>query len=236
MIYRNLLALAAFFVAGTASAADQTFSAGVGGGNGQCGEFEPEAVIAYDRDSRETPAHVNVRVGPNGSCSGQGVTVDAQAAYNFDLSHGFYATVVGGYDRRTVPFEYDNAGVESFKLFHSVGVETVTAAVGVGYRLPVGTVAVVANAVDNPLADGSNLLPVAVIASVAVFDVEVDATVQAEGIWDVRASRALGRFRAGVSVAHNGHRLDHPAPAVLDGRARLGGPNPTYGFDVTVEM
>ena len=222
-------------VCGSAGAADTTFVAGFGGGNGACGEFEPRAFVEFDRDDAARPAHVNVSVGPNGSCTGQGVTIDASVAQRFDVSGDLFAVVSAGYDRRTVPFEYLGCP-DGFKCFHSAGVETSSVAVGAGYRLSVGTVSVNYNAVRNALADGGDLSPVSVTGSVAVAGAEIDFTVHDEGIWDARVTRAFGRIQFGASVANNSHLLDHAAPAVMSGLDRAGGPNPLYGFDFGVRF
>lgn len=232
-----IAALAAVLAVG--ALADTSFVAGIGGGNGQCGRFEAEGFAEADFDSADRPAHFILRVGPNGSCTGQGVAVDGQVAQRFG-DGAFYGVVTAGYDQDTVPYEYGPC-IDGFKCFHSVGVSTTTLSFGGGARLgdwsEEGTgwrlsAEIAANAVDNPLATGENLSPLILSLSARAAGVEIDATVHDEGIADVRVKRAVGRMQVGVSVSANGHKLDNPAPATLSGQARLGGPNPVYSVDV----
>ena len=222
-------------VYGSAEAADSTFVAGFGGGNGACGDFEPRAFVEYDRDDAARPIHVNVSVAPNGSCTGQGIVIDASAEQRFDVSDTIYAVVAAGYDRRTVPFEYEGCP-DGFKCFHSAAVETASVAAGAGLRLSFGTVSLTYNAVRNPLQEGGDLSPVSVTGSFRLLDSELDVTVRAEGIWDARVTRQFGKVQFGASIVNNAHLMEHAAPAEKSGLDRAGGPNPLYGFDFGVRF
>ena len=85
---------------------DESFAAGFGFSNAQCGSGEPTAWIAYDRDSDDLSAHAYVNTGPDGSCAGRGTAVDVEVKKRFPLKGNWSVSLTGGYDQRTVPFEY----------------------------------------------------------------------------------------------------------------------------------
>ena len=142
------IAFAIVAIIGHAAFADDTrLAVGFGASNGACGTGEPTAAIDFDRDQTDVPMHFRMGVGPNGGCTGQSVTVDAQVALETEwhqepvgdngwLSE-FFGVAATGYDSRTVPFEYDSAG-ESFKRFRGYRVETPRAMAGAGWRVSKG--------------------------------------------------------------------------------------------------
>ena len=235
------LALASVLTAGlvTIAAISQSahadeFSAGVGYENGTCGVGEFNATVAYDRDSDAIRGHLLLGVSPNGSCSGQGLAVDAVIERQDTLRGNLFTVVGGGYDKRTVPFEYLPPYADSnFKFFRGTGVETASAHFGFGYDLGDNRyIQVVYNAVENRLADGGKLNPISVVATYQIGDnIELNATSNFDthsfgATWD------LGAIELGGSVDIDYGKLEHPAPLFLDeGGAefvRAGAPGKLY--------
>lgn len=217
--------------------ADTTFVVGFGGGNGKCAEFEPEAFAEFDRDDPNQPMHLNIHVAPNGSCSGQGTAIDAAVAQRFDVNKSVFGVVGAGFDQHVIPFEYiavdGGSCIDGFKCFHSEEVPTTTLYVGAGYRIGTDwTVTARLNAVDNPLDAGGNLSPVSVGISGRFAGFEIDSTLLGSGIAEVDITRSVGEWQVGVRASANAAKLENPAPAMLSGLSRKGGPTVVYSFDV----
>ena len=193
------------------------FSAGFGVGNAACGSAEPTASVVYDDNSDSLPMHFRLGVGPNGSCSGQGVSVDALVEGRRYVNERYYGVVGAGYDLRTVPFEYD-ATAWGTKQFRGEGVETVQAIFGGGVDSGSGFAQITYNVVENDLNDGDKLSPISITAGQRFFDdrVEVNATTNFDTA-AISADATHGNIVVGVSASFGFHKLDNPAPEYLDG-------------------
>ena len=227
---RYLAAALAVALLAQPSSAETTFSAGAGGGNAACGEFEVEAFAKADRDDPDRPMHFAVSVGPNGSCSGQGVAIDASASQRWDITERLFGSITASYDRHVVPVEY--GPLSTFKLFYGAAAENAAIEFGGGVRVGAWTVEAVANAVDNALSAGGNLFPMGLKVAGEYRDIEADASFYAQGIFDVDLSYSEegSRIEITASVTNNGAKLAHFAPAEIDGFARVGGPRRTYSI------
>lgn len=228
-----------FSLAIAAHAAETSISAGFGGGNGQCGSFEPAASIAYDRDSDDLAAHTHIAVGPNGSCAGQGTTIDAAVTKVFPYSGPWGGFVTGGYDERTIPFEY---GVKTFRGY---GVKTVSAIAGVRYDCgDECSIRIGYNAVDAPLAKGGDASSVFLAANYEVMDQWELSGDTNFTVTSFRLGRTGSVMDVSAGVVFGAHRLDHPAPSTLpaldDGGSAIPGvdltrrdpPSPIYTIHV----
>lgn len=220
------------------------FSAGIGASNAQCGTGVPTAYVDYDRDSDEVSAHFVLRTGPNGSCEGQGTSVDAQVSKRHELPSIWLFHLIGGYDQRVVPFEYEPAAT---KQFQGVEVVTVTGAVSFGAGLgdcfedgdeaPCWTVGLVYNAIEQDFEDGGGVSPISVVVSGRVGPFEFDASLMERGIGTFDVTWENERIRAAVRASNNQYLLDNPAPTFLEDAttghqyARLGSPPFVYAFD-----
>ena len=131
---KRFIAIALAFACANSMADETTLAAGFGLSNGACGTGELTGTFSYDRSGDELPAHFRMSVGPNGSCSDQGVSVDASVAKRTYLNDDsrFFLNVAGGIDIRTVPFEY-TSDLSTFKTFRGYGVIATQAVAGVGY-------------------------------------------------------------------------------------------------------
>ena len=244
-VFGVAVAIMAFLLAPHASAKD--FSAGFGVGNAACGSAEPTASIVYDDDSDGLPMHFRLGVGPNGSCSGQGVSVDVLVEGRRYVNDRYYGVVGAGYDLRTVPFEYD-ATAWGTKQFRGEGVETVQAMFGMGMDTGSGFVQATYNVVENALADtlddngvvedkGGNLFPVSITAGWQLLDeqLELNATTNFDTA-AISADARHGNIVVGVSASFGFHKLDNPAQPFLVGRdvkyERQDPPSPLYSVDL----
>ena len=218
-----------------------SLSFGLGASNVECGTGIGSAYVRYDNDHDVRPAHLLVESGPNGSCSGQGTLVDAQVAWNGDfgtaVSGPWTWQVVGAYDQRVVPFEYQTR--DPGKLYRGVEVVTVSALVGACREVLYGQACLRFDAIEQdyetPNAGGTSPFSLSYAGEYKGF--EVDATWLAFGdqdlILDLGVTRDWGGFEFGASASVNPALLDNPAPARLvadDGThlARLGGPRVVY--------
>ena len=216
------------------------FSAGIGASNAQCGTGVPTAYLDYDRDSDDVSAHFVLRTGPNGSCDGQATSVDAQVSKRHELLGIWHLDLIGGYDQRIVPFEYEPAATKQFR-----GVEVVTVAgavsVGAGFgdcrEHPCWTVGLVYNAIEQDFEDGGGVSPVSVAVSGRFGPFEFDASLMERGIGTFDVVWEGKHIRASVRTSNNQRLLDNPAPAFIEdittGRryARKGSPPFVYAFD-----
>ena len=214
-----------------------------GASNAACGTGEPNAAIDIDRDGATTPMHFRIGVGPNGGCSGLGVTVDAQVSVQRDLlvqrdkkgemTSRLFTVAAAGYDSSTVPFEY--ASNDSFKNFRGFRVETPRAMAGFGYQRGAFTGRILYNVIENRLAKGGYVAPVLVEASVELDPVELNASTD----FTVRSFDAAwesddGDVILSGSMTFGAHKLDAGAPDAIDGLARLDAPDPLYQFEVLI--
>ena len=217
-----------------AEAADKTMSAGLGLSNGACGTGEPTASIAYDRDGDTIPAHFKLGVGPNGSCDGQGVTVDALVEGRYYVREQLFALAGAGYDLRTVPFEYA-ATSWGTKQFRGERVETVQALFGLGYDGGDWSVQAAYNVVENKLSGGDNLFPVQLNARWNLADLELSGTTNVD-THTMAASYIYRKIELAGSVSFGFHKLDNPAPDYLAGDGlmflRADAPSPLYNFTI----
>lgn len=231
-----------------AAMGEETISAGFGGGNGICGNWQPSASIAYDRDSDDLAAHTYLTVGPNGSCDGQGISIDAAVTKMFQYRGPWSGFVEAGYDRRTIAFEY---GVKSFRGYD---VEAASAIAGIRYDCgDECSIRLGYNAVKTPkvrVADGADPYPdgnASRIFLAANYEFVDEWEVSADTNFTVSTVR-LGRTGAFIdlaaSVTFGAHKLEHPAPgsvaALDDGGspivgqylARRDAPSPIYSIHV----
>lgn len=223
---RFAILLMALLLAFPAAAADKNtqdvpdtdFSAGIDYENATCGTGEFGFSTLYDRDSDSIRGHMAFSGSPNGSCSGQGLSIDTVIEKQHNVRGNLFTVVGGGYDRRTVPFEYlAPYGGSNFKFFRGTTVETASAHFGFGYDLGENRyVQVVYNAVENRLNDGSKLNPISLVASYEINDdIELNATTnfdthQFGATWDV------GPIELSANVSVDFQKLEHPAPMYLD--------------------
>ena len=214
-------------------AADADFSAGVGGGNGACGSFEPTATVTYDRDGDTIPGHIKLGVGPNGSCNGQALTVDVVVNARYYFREQVYTFAGAGYDLRTVVYEFEPAAT---KQFYGQQVTSAQALVGFGYDFGDAYCQLAYNAVKTGLVGGGNLFPMQVTCSVQVLGtLEVNGTTNID-THSVDATYDLGPISVSASVGFGYHKLGNPAPAFLQDMQtgkeylQLGAPNPLYRF------
>ena len=219
-----------------------TFTAFIATGNVECGTGIGRGGIDYDRDNPDTPMHLRVETGPNGSCSGQGTSVDARVARRYAIGeNGWFGSVVGAYDQTVLPYEYQTR--DPGKLFRGVEVVTVSAKAGLGYRDGEAggdnwSLAILFDAIEQDYETGGGTSPFSAAFSARRGNVEVDATVTALGdsdlIGDLDVSYVLGNVVISGSASYNAGLLDNPAPNDLeadDGTLlkRLGSPKLVYG-------
>lgn len=211
-------------------------SAGISVGNAACGRYEPTGSGTIDRDDPDQPFHFNIQIGPNGSCSGQGVGVDASFKQRFNVSDVVFGVIEAGFDQSTLGFEYVGCP-PGFKCFHSENVQSPTLAFGGGVRFgpeDAWTASLALNAVDTPLATGKNLVPLVVSLSGVVFGFETDVTLRPHGLVELDVTREVPVGKDGdnsvtltMRGSRNGHLLEHDAPYMLSGLTRASSPNPT---------
>ena len=231
----GVLAVLAAFVASHVLADDVSVSADLGYGNAACGTGEPSFGIRYDRDSDDVPAHFRLRGGPNGSCSGQGIAVDAYVAKRRPVTDNTFGYVAAGYDSRTVPFEYVRTDVngDPFKHFHGERVESVQALVGVGYDCGNNcSIRVAYNMVDTPLAAGGSVAPVQIGITYQVADIEFNVTAD-DTVQTFTAAWEASDIVVSADVTYGATDLANDAPASFEGGYVLAGaPDVLYGVSV----
>lgn len=230
-LFDALLAMigAAVLLFANATFAETTVSAGFGGSNGQCGTFEPNASISYDRDSDDVAAHTYLTVGPNGGCDGQGITIDAAITKIYSLRGPWGGFITGGYDQRTVPFEYVPDATDPDITLNgakvNLGTKVVSPAAIAGIRYDCGdecSIRLGYNAVETDLAelksDGTThkkASPIFLAANYEVMDKwELSADTNFT-VTNLRVSRDVADedifITAGVTFG--AHKLDSPAEA-----------------------
>ena len=215
-------------------------SAGFGFANAACGSGKPTFNFDYDRDSDDIPAHFRMGIGPNGSCAGQGVRVDAYVAKRKYLRGGdnLFLVAAAGYDSRTVPFEYVRTDLanasDPFKHFHGERVETIQGLAGVGWDCGDNcSIRVLWNFVDSPLLAGGNVGPVQVAATYEVFEsVELNLTAD-DTIRTLDVSWESDGMRVTGSMTYGANDLDNGAPAAFDDGSyvQAGSPDPLYAVN-----
>lgn len=241
----TIATIAAICFLASASASDRysdvELSFGLGSSNVECGTGVGRAYVRFDDDHPVRPAHLIVESGPNGSCSGQGTAVDAEAAWVgiFAEQSPWTWRVSGAYDQRVVPFEY--ATRDPGKLYRGVEVVTVSVLFGVCRSVPLGTACLRFDAIEQDYERGGGTSPFGASYSGVYRGFEFDAALTALGdsdpIFDVSMTRVIGGFEFGASASYNAALLDNPAPDFLvadDGTrlARLGGPRIVYSLRV----
>ena len=154
----------------------ETLSFNVGGSNGACGEWMPDAGARYDRDSDTTPVRLDVSLSPNGGCTGQAVSVEAEVSQHVDLSDLFYVDLTAAYQLQTIPFEYLLPAVanDPAKHFFAYDVTTTQASAGLGVDLGNWRFSAGYNAAEILDASGDPLDPWRVELSGSFGPVEVD--------------------------------------------------------------
>ena len=235
----GLSALAAIFAVAAVNKlkAEETLHFTLGGSNAACGKFWPTAGIRYDRDSAEMPILVNLNVGPNAGCDGQGVGVDASVSRHVELNPRVYVDLTAGFQQQFVAFEYQHvartvnlprdepARTNALKpsnlgynpIFNGQVVEASTASAGLGFRLGTDWTASIGwNAVETLDENDMALKPYRVEISGSLFGVELDLVAiekvsRAALSWEPRESVVVG-----VSAVHNAHKLKHPAPPDME--------------------
>ena len=225
------------------SLAETSMSAGFGGGNEQCGGFEPNGSIAYDRDSDDLAAHMYLKVGPNGSCSGQGFSIDSAVTKIFPYRGPWGGFVTGAYDRRTIPFEF---GVKNFRGYD---VDAISAIVGLRYDCgDECSIRLGYNAVETAKANGGNTSPVFLAANYELFDEwEISGDTNFT-VTNFRIGRTGSILDVSAGVTFGAHNLAHPAPSMVpalddDGDAipghywtRRDPPSPLYSIHIGMNL
>ena len=217
--------------------AEAEISAGLGLSNQSCGTAEPNASIAYDRDGDVIPAHFRLGVGPNGSCDGQGITVDALVEGRYYVSEQIFSLVGAGYDLRTVPIKYATTqwGTKQLRGERS---ETVQALFGLGFDGGDWSIQAAYNVVDNKLSNGDNLFPVQINARWNLNDFEVSGTTNTD-THTVGASYKYGKILFTGEASFGFHKLENSAPDYLRAEMahdtswvywREDSPSPLYNF------
>ena len=229
MNWKRMSYLLAVALAATIAFADDSLSAGFGASNAACGSGEPTANVRYDRDSDDIPAHFRLAVGPNGSCTGQGISVDAYVGKREYRGDHVFGLVAAGYDSRTVPFEYVRAiDADPFKHFHGERVETVQALIGLGYDCGDNcSVRLVYNVVETPLWDGGNMSPVSIAATYEWASVEFNAEANPD-VQSLDVSWSDGGMEVSGSISWGMQDLDNSAPPTIGDYAQAGAPDPLY--------
>ena len=209
--YLRIIFIFALWAAAALSRAD-SLSAGLGIGNAVCGTAETSAAFRYDRDADDTPAHLNLTVGPGGSCAGQAVTVDFLVEARHYWREKVYTFAGAGYDQRSVPFEYAPAAA---KQFHGQTVETAQAIFGFGFDAGGWYCQAAYNAVETRMVDGGTLTPVQATCSAQILEaIELSGTTN----FDTHAldfAYDAGKITVSGSVSFNFSDLGNPAPAYI---------------------
>ena len=210
-------------------------SAGLGVGNAVCGKGEPSAAFRYDRDSDATPAHLNLTVGPGGSCAGQAVSVDFLVEARQYLRDKVYTFVGAGYDQRSVPFEYAPAAA---KQFRGQKVETAQATFGIGFDGGDWYCQTSYNAVETRMVDGGTLTPVQATCSAQLLEkIELTGTTNVDThAFDLTYD--AGQISVSGSVSFGFSDLGGPAPGYITDEStgaryrQLGAPSTLYSVQL----
>ena len=213
------------------------FRLGVQLENSTCGTGEWRGTAGWDRDSDDLRGHLNLSVGPNGGCNGQGYTIDAQVDYQYEVRGPWFVVAGAGYDRRNRPDEYvggmdvENDGA---KFFRGNSVEAVSLHVGPGYDCGANCyIQATYNVVDNALNSGGNAFPIWVTGSYQFGEIEFNASANFE-MFQAGASWDLGRMTVTGGVASGYQKLENPVPAmiVVNGNPAYlaGAPTTTYNL------
>ena len=145
------------FTASAAKPKVNDFSAGFTFENLSCGSLEPTFSISYDRDNDSTPAHFRMSGGPNGSCTGQGISLDAVVEKRQYLGGDhWYAVAGGGIREQTQAFEYSGCS-EGFKCFAGYTVRDVSARGGFGFDGGEWSIQLAYDAVENRLCQAPDM-------------------------------------------------------------------------------
>lgn len=145
------------FTASAAKPKVNDFSAGFTFENLSCGSLEPTFSISYDRDNDSTPAHFRMSGGPNGSCTGQGISLDAVVEKRQYLGGDVWYVVAGGGIReQTQAFEYLGC-LEDFKCYAGYAVRDVSARGGFGFDGGEWSVQLTYGAVENRLCQATDV-------------------------------------------------------------------------------
>ena len=210
-------------------------SAGLGIGNAVCGTAETSAAFRYDRDSDATPAHLNLTVGPGGSCAGQAVSVDFLVEARQYLRDKVYTFVGAGYDQRSVPFEYAPAAA---KQFRGQKVETAQAIFGFGWGGGDWYCQAAYNAVETRMVDGGTLTPVQATCSAQMLGkIELTGTTNVD-THAVDFTYDAGKISVSGSVSFGFSDLGNPAPGYITDEStgaryrQLGAPSTLYSLQV----
>lgn len=214
--------LSTLAIYGVAAKAQETFVFELGGGNGVCGEFTPDAGLRYDRDSADTPARFNLSVGPNASCDGQGLSVDAAASKHVDLSAPFYVDLTAAYQKQTFPVEYSPVNMMGVNTFIPTTAEAATLSAGLGWRVGGNwTASLGYNAVeayDGETMDAISPLRLEVHGAVGALELDFSAIELVR--WLSLSYAASERISLSATAVSGIHRLVGPAgPLMLNNQA-----------------
>ena len=233
LLVATLAGAAAALASAGAAAQRAEFSAGFGVSNGTCGSAEPTATLAYDLDADRMPAHFRLAAGPDGSCEGQAVSVDALIEARHYFRDRIFAVGGAGYDRRSVPFEFE-ATAWGTKQFRGVEVEAAQALLGLGFDGGDWSCQVAYNAVEARLQAGGRVLPIQANCRALLGAWDLSGTTSFD-IHTLAASFRAGRVELAAEAAFGFHRLENPAPDHLEGDVRYGRadpPSPLYSASV----
>ena len=142
----------------------------------------------------------------------------------------------GGYDTRTVPFEYVRTDVmgDAFKHFHGERVEAVQVMGGVGYDCGDNcSIRLMYSVVETALNGGGVVSPVSLAATYQFagieFNASIDDTVQTLDIsWERDGMEVAGGVTWGATDLDNGAPMEFPGSYT-----QAGAPDKLYGFSVT---
>ena len=231
------------FLLGLTQKAEATeLSAGFGVSNAACGSAEPTASVVYDHDGDALPRHIRLAVGPNGSCDGQGVTIDvALQARQYIVDDQWYVYVGAGHDERAVPYEYEETPWGT-KQFRTEGVKSTQALIGLGHDFGDINLQCGYNAVKTAMNKGGSLFPIQCGASAYLMDdsFEVDVTTTFETATLSAEYRAIGGIIVGANATFGFHKLKNPAPDYIGTGdhmfSRSKAPSPIYALEVRKEF
>ena len=233
LVFAALVAVPALF-APFANAEDTSISAGIGGGNGACGSFEPNASFRYDRDSDDTPMHFNMDVSVNGGCTGQFTTIDASLAKRYTISDNFFGYVSAGYDIRTLTVEFASDD-PNFKRFRGFATETTTAVAGVGYDFGDNrSFRIGYNAVKNLDNMNKEITPLQATLTWGFgngLEINADTNTVAHTL-SLAFERGNAVFVASMTKGASGLKNDAADWAAENGYEIAGTPDPIYSFGI----
>ena len=241
-VFYVLVGLVAGFMLSNYSHATETLAFEVGGGNGACGEWMPDAGVRYDRDSDSLPVRLNMALAPNGGCTGQGVSVDASVSHHRPVGWdgALYLDLTAAYQLQTVPFEYLLPSVpnDPAKHFFAYDVTSAQASAGLGVDFGNWNVSAGYNAAEILDGAGEPLAPWRVEVNGTVGLLEVDFSAIETVRWLSVSFDGAGNTVFGVDAVQGaGSLLTPPTLRGDNGEYELaGGPDLVYRIFVGWEF